>query len=189
MTGDRIAAVCAELVTVYPERAAGSTHSFAAPGSSDTPLAPVTTEDAALVMFRTVAGAHGSVVISQISSGHKNQLRFELAGPGVTLAFDQEHPDELWVGGRTVSQTVARDPAVLDPAAAAYVLVPPGHPQGYQDCFDLFVADTYRAIAAGSADKIDGLPTFADGRRANAVVDAVVRSSATRAWVDLEEPA
>ena len=71
-------------------------------------------------------------------------------------------------------------PSTSHPSAAAYVTVPPGHPQGYQDCFDAFVADTYRAIAAGRLDAVDGLPTFADGERAARITDAVLRSAAAR---------
>ena len=64
--------------------------------------------------------------------------------------------------------------------------VPAGHPQGYQDCFDAFVADTYRSIAAGSPAGVDGLPTFADGARAAVVTDAVLRSATTRRWEEIE---
>ena len=100
------------------------------------------TEDVALVLFRTVAGVSGSVVVSQISSGHKNQLRFEMSTADTTLAFDQEEPDSLWLGKRHTSEIVTRDVSQLDPSAAAYVTLPPGHPQGYADCFAAFVADT-----------------------------------------------
>ena len=186
VTGDPLVAVSAQLATVYDERATGSTHSFGT-GQTDAPMEPVTTEDAALVLFRTGGGACGSVVISQVSTGHKNQLRFEVAGPTHSFAFDQEHPDELWIGGRASSEIVSRDAGVVDPGVVPYVTVPPGHPQGYQDCFDLFVGDTYRAIAEGSADKIDGLPTFADGRRATSVTAAVLRSAANRTWIDIED--
>jgi predicted dehydrogenase len=185
VTGDPLVSVCAQFATVYDERATGSTHSFA-PGDHNAPMEPVTTEDAALLLFRTAAGAHGSAVISQVSSGHKNQLRFEIVGATASLAFDQEHPDELWIGGRATSEIVSRDAAVVDPSVVPYVTVPPGHPQGYQDCFDLFVADAYRAIAEGSADKVEGLPTFADGRRAASVTGAVLRSAASRRWEDIE---
>jgi predicted dehydrogenase len=188
VTGDRVTAVCAELVTALPERVRASpAHAFAGPADA----APgegrraVTTEDVALVLFRTAGGVHGSVVVSQISTGHKNQLRFEVAGAEATLAFDQERPDTLWIGRRTAIEIVARDPAVLDPAAARYVTVPAGHPQGYQDCFDAFVDDTYTAIAAGSAAAVDGLPTFADGARAALVTDAVLRSAAGHRWLDV----
>jgi len=182
VSGDRLAAVCADLVTAIPERvAAPDTHAFAS-ASSNGSTKQVTTEDAALVMFRTVAGASGSLVVSQLSSGHKNQLRFEIVGRECSIGFDQEHPDDLWIGRRSGTQLVPRDPGGLAPAAARYVVVPAGHPQGYQDCFDAFVADTYRAIAGA---EVDGLPTFADGARAATITDAVLRSSAAGGWIDV----
>ena len=190
VSGDRIAALSAELVTVLPERVAvGDVHAFATATSEGHAAGGsarrVDTEDVALVTFRTRRGAAGSVVVSQISSGHKNQLRFEIALTDETLAFDQEHPDSLWIGRRGPSEIAVRDAAHLHPSAAAYAILPPGHPQGYQDCFDAFVADTYRAVAAGSAAGIDGLPTFADGVRAAEITDAVLRSAESRKWVDI----
>jgi predicted dehydrogenase len=186
VTGDRIDSVCAKLVTALAERAAHDepVHAFESGRDDRRPATgkPVTTEDVALVLFTTGRGTPGSVVVSQISSGHKNQLRFEVAGPQATLAFDQEQPEHLWVGQRRASEVVSRDRAHLDPSAGAYAIVPPGHPQGYQDCFDAFVADTYRAVNAGSAGSIDGLPTFADGARAALITDAVLRSAAGRSW-------
>ena len=188
VTGDRLAAVCAELVTALPERRFGGEHvhafgSGAHPGGSPR---SVTTEDLATVMFRTVAGVAGSVVISQVSPGRKNRLFFEIAGADATVAFDQEQPETLWVGRRHGTEVVHRDAAHLDPAAAAYVTVPPGHPQGYQDCFDAFVSDSYRAIEAGSVDAVDGLPSFADGVRAALITETVLRSAATHSWQDID---
>ena len=101
VTGDRIAAVQAELVTAFPR---GSRNGHGCPRSSQArevrASRVVTTEDVALVLFRTVAGVSGSVVVSQISSGHKNQLRFEMTTADTTLVFDQEQPDSLWLGKR-----------------------------------------------------------------------------------------
>jgi predicted dehydrogenase len=188
VTGDPIATLSAELVTAVPERvSAGDRHAFETRSDDAGVRRTVDTEDVALVLFRTRRGVAGSLVVSQVSSGHKNQLRFEIAAPDATLAFDQEHPDTLWVGRRGPSEIATRDAEHLDPAAAAYVTVPPGHPQGYQDCFDAFVADTYRAVDAGSADAVDGLPTFADGARATRITDAVLRSASTHEWVDVDD--
>ena len=182
--GDRLAAVSAVTVTALPERArAEGAHAFAPPGGgSGAARRTVTTEDISVVLFRTADGVTGSVVVSQVSPGRKNSLRVEVAGARATLAFDQEQPDTLWVGRRTGTELVARDPAALAPAAAPYAVLPPGHPQGYQDCFDAFVADTYRAIGG---ETVDGLPTFADGARAAAITDAVLRSAASSHWEDV----
>jgi predicted dehydrogenase len=188
VTGDRIAALRAELVTALPERITGDDHphAFETRATNDGQRRPVATEDIALVTFRTGSGVIGSVVVSQVSSGRKNQLRFEITTGEATIAFDQEAPDTLWLGRRSGTEIVSRDPGHLDPSAARYVTVPVGHPQGYQDCFDAFVADTYRAIELGSVAAVDGLPSFADGARAVAVTDAVLRSAGSHDWVDVE---
>ena len=99
VSGHRIERVSARLLTAVPERASEPGHAFAtAAGGGE--LRQVTTEDAALVQFETDAGAVGSVVISQISAGRKNRLWIELDGTEEALAFDQEHPEELWCGRR-----------------------------------------------------------------------------------------
>ena len=63
--------------------------------------------------------------------------------------------------------------------------MPGGHPQGYADCFDEFVADAYESIQNGSA--VAGMPTFADGLRAALLTDAVLASSREARWVDVSE--
>jgi predicted dehydrogenase len=188
VTGDRLAAVCAEAVTAVPERvSAGDSHAFEGRGRAggDGTRRAVTTEDIMVVLFRTRQGVSGSVVVSQVSPGRKNRLQFEIAGADATLSFDQEQPESLWVGRREASEVVARDPAYLAPEAARYAVLPPGHPQGYQGCFDAFVADTYEAIRAGSAAAVDGLPTFADGARAADITAAVLRATRTNRWEDV----
>jgi predicted dehydrogenase len=175
-------------VTAVPERvhAVGTEpHAFATAVAAGASRRPVTTEDITVVLFRTRGGVAGSVVISQVSPGRKNRLQFEVAGAEATLSFDQEQPESLWVGRRASSEIVVRDGAHLAPAAAPYAVLPPGHPQGYQDCFDAFVADTYRAIRAGDPGAVDGLPTFADGARAADITDAVLRSARSRNWEEV----
>ena len=183
VTGARVARVLARTSTVVPERAAVAQESFstAADGAATTAVGG---EDVATVLFETATGVLGSVVVSQVSHGRKNRLWFEVDGSACSLGFDQEHPEELWVGGRAESRTVLRDPAHLAPAAARYATLPAGHPQGYGDCFDAFVADAYAAVRG---DKPDGLPVLADGVAAVALTDAVVRSARTQTWVDVED--
>jgi predicted dehydrogenase len=168
ITGHRLTRLIARTVTAFPERAGD-------PGG-------VRTEDAAAILFETDRGAAGSVVLSQVAIGRKNRLWFSLDGTEAAYVFDQEHPDSLWVGGRTASQVVPRDPQALHPAAARYAVLPAGHPQGYQDCFNAFIADCYSAIRAGQPD---GLPTFADGLRSALLTEAVLASAATQAWMEV----
>jgi predicted dehydrogenase len=183
VSGNRIERVSARLLTAVPERVSeAGRHAFSTAATSSE-LHPVTTEDAALVQFETDAGAIGSVVISQISAGRKNRLWIELDGTEEALAFDQEHPEELWCGRREALTIVRRDPTTLSPAAARFATLPAGHPQGYADCFDAFVADVYEGIGGGST--IAGTPMFADGLRAALITEAVLTSAREERWVDV----
>lgn len=184
VTGTRITRVLARTSTVVPTRALEAHESFHAPGTPTGAVTAVATEDVATVLFETSTGVLGSVVISQVSPGRKNRLWIEIDGSEHALTFDQEHPEELWVGGRTGSRTELRDPGTLAPAAARYATLPAGHPQGYGDCFDAFVADTYDAVRG---DKPDGLPMLADGCSSVMLTDAVVRSARTGSWVEVDE--
>jgi predicted dehydrogenase len=169
-TGHRITALTATMATAFPERRASDR------------LSPVATEDGAAVLFRTDRGATGSLVASQVSPGRKNRLWFSFDGLTASYSFDQELPDALWVGGRGANTIVMRGPDTLSSAAAAYATLPAGHPQGYQDSFNAFVADAY-AVVAG--ERPDGAPTFADGLRAAKLTNAVLTSARTRSWVEV----
>lgn len=170
VTGDRIARLSATLSTVNGQRGSGGEQR------------DVRTEDVVTMQFTTEAGVPGSCLISQVSAGHKNRLFLEVSGSEATLGFEQETPDRLWVGERERVGYLLRDPDVLSPDAARFARVPAGHPQGYQDCFDHFVGDTYAAIRGIVPD---GLPTFEDGLRAARLADAVVRSADAGGWVEV----
>jgi predicted dehydrogenase len=150
---DRIVLLSARFGTVFPERP---------------------NEDLALVQFETEGGALGSVVVSQVSPGRKNALVVEVSGTSGTGRFAQERPGSVWIGRREGATTLSADPTLLTKDAARHVVVPPGHPQGYLDCVDRFVADTYAAIKEA---KPEGLPTFADGYRAVHIADTALQSS------------
>jgi predicted dehydrogenase len=137
---------------------------------------------ATTVLFTTDAGASGSMLVSQTAIGRRNALRFSLDGAEASYGFDQEHPETLLVGRLDGNLALHRGSPATSAAAARYSRLPPGHPQGYQDCFNAFVADTYAAIGGATPD---GLPTFADGVRATVLVDAVITSSESSTWVEV----
>jgi predicted dehydrogenase len=184
VSGHRIARLCARtLVAVAERRRSAARPAFDRGDGRGGELRPVDTEDAALVQFETDKGAFGSVVISQLSPGRKNRLWLELDGADEALAFDQEQPEALWCGRRDTTTILRRDPATLSPEAARLSTLPAGHPQGYVDCFDGFVADFYDAVRTGAT--VDGLPLFADGLRAARLTEAVLASAAAEEWVDV----
>ena len=178
--GQRIVSVSARTAVAHARRPRGEARSFARGDGAGAERA-VETEDIAAVMFETDAGIVGSTVISQVSAGRKNQLWFEVSGTDAAVGFDQEQPETLWVGSRAGSERVPRDFDTLSAEAAAYVTLPGGHPQGYRDCFDAFVAETYAAI--GGEQGADGLPTLVDGLRAVRITEAVLESARSREWV------
>ena len=183
VSGQRIVALTARTLVVVPERRHSEAHSFVRGGGAAGEARRVETEDVATLMFETDRGAAGSLVVSQVSAGRKNRLWFEISGLGGALAFEQERPETLWVGGRAGSESVPRDFDTLAPEAAAYVTLPGGHPQGFHDCFDAFVADTYALINGG--ERAEGLPSLADGLRAVRITEAVLESAAERRWVEV----
>ena len=139
-------------------------------------------EDAVALAVETEGGAIGTLLVSQLAAGRKNRLTIEISGSTENLVFDQEQPETLWIGRRSGSLLMPRDADQLSADAARLSVVPAGHPMGYQDAFNAFVADTYAAIAG---EQPDGLPTFADGLRAVRLTEAVLESTASGAWTEV----
>jgi predicted dehydrogenase len=183
VSGHRITRLSARTLTALPERLRADGLAAFQSSNGHGAARSVTTEDAAIVQFETDAGAVGSTVISQVSPGRKNRLLLELDGAEESLEFCQEEPESLWVGRREAATLIKRDPASLSAPAQRYATLPAGHPQGYADCFDAFVADVYAAAAGG--EPADGLPGFGDGLRAARITDAVLTSAREERWVDV----
>lgn len=168
VTGDRITRLVASKRTVFNERADHRN---------------IATEDAVALVMETRSGAIGTMLVSQVAPGRKNRLTIEISGASESLNFNQEEPETLWLGRRDGSQLLVRDGALLSADAARLSVLPAGHPLGYQDAFNAFVADSY---AAANGHAPEGLPTFADGLRAVQLTDAVLRSAESGTWVDIE---
>jgi predicted dehydrogenase len=131
------------------------------------------TEDAVVLTLSTEGGAMGSVVVSQVSPGRRNRLWLEVDGAEHSVTFWQEEPNRLSVGGRDGTRLLERDADRLHPDAARMSLVPSGHPQGYLDCFDAFVADAYAAMRGTPRE---GMPTIEDGVRAVELTEQVLQA-------------
>ena len=184
VTGDRIAQLAATTSITIKERPDATVPTMSA-APTDAPLVEVKTEDSALILFRTARDVAGSGVISQLSAGRKNRLWLQVDGMQASAAFDQEQPEQLWLGAADGARVLVRDPTQGSAEQRRLSALPAGHVQGYAQCFEAYVADSYAAVDAhrGSGEVPDGLPTFADGLRAAVICDAMLRSAATREWV------
>lgn len=181
--GERFSTLVASLATTIKARPSADAATFTvADASADAVLTAVSTEDVAGVLLRTAGGTLATVTISQVSAGRKNRLWFEIDGAQRSVVFDQDIPEQLWIGGQDAVEIRVKDPSRGAPEQRRLATVPAGHAQGYADCFDAFVADTYATI---DGEQRDGLPTFADGLRSARIVDAVLHSAAQSNWVPI----
>jgi predicted dehydrogenase len=183
VSGHRITRLSARMLTALPQRLYAENRPAFSAAPTDGDARDVGTEDAAVVQFETDQGAIGTTIVSQISAGRKNRLWLEFDGAEEAIRFSQEDAETLWVGRREAATLIRRDPEHLSPPAARLATIPPGHPQGYADCFDLFVDDVYAQIRGEARD---GVPMFGDGLRAAQIIEAVIASSREQRWVDVE---
>ena len=94
----------------------------------------------------------GVYTASQVSAGRKNGLSMEIYGTKCGVAWNQERPDELWIGNRnTNNQILIKDPSLMKPAARGYADLPGGHSEGYDDSHKQVFKRFYAKIADPSA--------------------------------------
>src|SRR5580693_3545444 len=191
VTGLRVTNLCADLQTFHATRKQPkhSVETFANKllGPEDYIETAVDTEDFGAVIFRMGGRTRGSVTASQVSAGRKNRFNIEIYGTRSSVAWNQERPDELWVGHRDTSNEIfMKDPSLLKPGARSYADLPGGHSEGYDDTFKQIFRRFYASIAAPSATPEH--PQFVDGLRQLTILDAVLQSYRTRSWIDVPRP-
>lgn len=149
--------------------------------SGGTETGEVTVDDAAAFLARFENGAIGTFEATRFAAGRRNQNSFEVNGSKGSVAFDLERMNELEVffteddadvqGFRTVNVTEPDHPYT-----GAWW--PPGHILGYEHTFIHTIKDLVDGIKRGESPA----PTFEDGYRCQAVLDAVERSAASGEW-------
>jgi predicted dehydrogenase len=187
ITGLRVTTLCADLQTFHKTRKQPkhSVETFANKlmGPEDYIETPVETEDFGAVLFRMGARTRGCVTASQVSAGRKNRLSIEIYGTRSSVAWDQERPDELWLGHRDVGNEIfVKDPSLLKPGARGYADLPGGHSEGYDDTFKQVFRRFYGSISAPGAAEY---PQFTDGLRQLTILNAALESHRRRGWMDV----
>jgi predicted dehydrogenase len=186
VTGLRITSLCADLQTFHRtrKRPAGPLETFQTKTTEDRVEVAVDTEDFGSVQFHMGDRTRGAFTASQVSAGRRNRLSIEIFGTKSSAAWDQERPDELWIGRRDAPNgLLLKDPALLLPGARSFADFPGGHSEGYDDTFKQLFRRFYESVADPALQP--EYPLFDDGLRQLRLVEAEMESHRRRAWVEI----
>ncbi len=146
-----------------------------------TQMGEVTVDDSTTILARFESGATGTFEATRLAAGRRNYNSFEINGSEGSLIFNLERLNELQVyftsdsedvqGFRTINVT---EP--VHPYTDAWW--PAGHIIGYEHSF----VHTVKDLLDGVKKNESPAPTFLDGYRCQAVLDAVEQSAASRQW-------
>ena len=189
VTGLKIVRVMADLVTIHPVRKRPKVEVETYAGKvlrpEDLEDVSIHTEDYGSILLEFDSGAHGVLTVNQCAAGRKNRLYYEIDGSQSALSWDQERPNELWIGRRDAANAVLmKDPSLLHPAAREYAHYPGGHNEAYPDGPKNLFRNVYGFIAGERSG--GDFATFEDGHNEIAICDAMLKSSRERRWIDVE---
>ncbi len=171
ITGLEIESVCAHFSTFTPE---------------------IALEDDGNLLVRFKGGAVGLLYASQISAGEENNLNIRIYGRRGSLAWRQEHPNELAFQPRGEPvRILRRGNDYAGASARRFTRIPQGHPEGFIEAF----ANLYTEIAAHVRDRLAGraggpydYPTMDDGVIGMAFVETALASAASASkWTPFAE--
>ena len=189
LTGLKITALCADLQTFHKSRKKpkGAVETFTGKTlrPEDYTEIPIDTDDFGSVLLRLGDRARGCFSVSQMSAGCKNRFQFDIFGTKSGVSWNQERPDELWIGQRnSPNQFVVKDPSLMYPKAASFADLPGGHSEGYDDAHKQVYRRFYKKVAdpAAPAD----YPTFEDGLWGMQLLEKVLESSKSGSWVTVQ---
>ncbi|MBB5685967.1 Gfo/Idh/MocA family protein [Sphingobium boeckii] len=168
ITGERIAAICAEL-NMLPGRRI---------------------DDDGAALFRLSGGGKGTLTASQVCVGDANDLAISVYCADASLHWRQEEPNTLTVGRRdrpTELWNAGANRAYLPADLLAIQRTPGGHPEGYLEAFANIYAAFGRAIRGIASDSGEpGFATMDDAIAGMKFIRASLESSRQGAvWVDL----
>lgn len=190
ITGLEVESVFADLKTVHTtrQRPKGEVETFSGKVQQveATESIDVETEDSGAILLRFKGGAHGSLWVTQMTAGRKNCLRYEISGSKAAIAWNSEHPNDLWIGHRDKpNEILIRDPGLVSESARAFITYPGGHNEGYDDTFKQCFKAFYDYIAAGNFAAPKPFPTFPEGHKEILLCEAILKSHQEQRWVEL----
>ena len=144
-------------------------------------------EDDANMLIRYKGGAKGVLHCSQISCGEENNLNIRVYGTLGSLAWQQEHPNELkFIPKGEPARIIRRGNGYVSDVAKKFTRLPFGHPEAFIEAF----ANIYLEAVAAIRASIDGkrgqfdFPTVDDGLEGMAFIETTVKSASSNGkWV------
>ena len=160
ITGLKIDELCAEFTSFIPGRKL---------------------EDDANMLIRYQGGAKGVLHCSQISCGEENNLNIRVYGTLGSLAWQQEHPNELkFIPKGEPARILRRGNACVSGVAKKFTRLPAGHPEAFIEAFANIYLEAVAAMRANIAGKKGSFdhPTVDDGVAGMAFIETTVKSAA-----------
>ena len=176
--------VCGLLETFIKERPLPSA-TTGLTASASTQRGTVTVDDAALFLARFANGAVGTFEATRFATGRRNRNSFEINGSRGSIVFDLERMNELqFYSADDPPEAQGFRTILVTEGVHQYMNAwwPPGHIIGWEHTFTHGVLDLLNGIVKNESPA----PTFADGVRCQAILDAVERSAAGGGWVKPE---
>ena len=167
ITGLEIDSMCVEFTTFIPGRRL---------------------EDDANMLIRYKGGAKGVLNCSQISCGKENDLNIRIYGTKGSLAWHQEHPNELqFIPKGEPAKTLRPGNDYVSQAAKKFSRLPFGHPEAFIEAFANIYLEAVAAICACIEGKPGGqfdFPTVDDGVHGMAFLETAVKSATSNGkWI------
>ena len=163
ITGLKIDELCAEFTTFIPGRKL---------------------EDDANMLIRYHGGAKGVLHCSQISCGEENNLNIRVYGTKGSLAWQQEHPNELkFTPKGEAARILRRGNGYVSDVTKKFTRLPFGHPEAFIEAFANIYLEAVAAIRASIEGKkgLFDFPTVDDGVEGMAFIETCVKSAKSNA--------
>ncbi len=170
VSGQRVAAVLADVGAVLPGRA---------------------THDTASVIVRMHDGARGVLFVTKAATGAENAIMLEAYGESGGVVWQQASANELRVMRNNLPAEIrSRGLPTLHPLAQRATRLPPGHPEAFLEAFANIYVDFADLVAARLAgvgpDPLAMVgPDAVTGVDGLAFIDACLESTAKGGWVDV----
>ena len=188
VTNMKITEVVAEISTVHKIRKVNKkqVNTFEKPDEDQTKYTEVQidTDDMAGLLLKFSNGALGSVMISQLFSGKKNNVELLVSGTKKSASWNLESLNDLIIGNRDEpNQILTKSPANLHNTSRILANYPAGHAEGFPDAFKQCFKQIYQYIL-GTSEAHD-FADFNDGLHNMELERKILISSQKKSWMQI----